>query len=151
LGECAPSCYRSVECPGTDWYCSANNKCRALPNPAADDRLHAIIAEKLTNDPHVDAVVIGLDPMSPAMQTLPPGIRGDESFRSETGIVHFMTQLLKKTPKPIVGVVDGGKLYDPFVEALEKGGLPVFRSSDRAVAALAKYLDGRLYTQKILL
>jgi len=37
LGRCAPKCYRSVDCPGTDWYCTANNRCRALAHPSADD------------------------------------------------------------------------------------------------------------------
>jgi len=37
LGRCAPLCYRSVDCPGTDWHCTANNRCRALPHPDADE------------------------------------------------------------------------------------------------------------------
>ena len=37
VGRCAPLCYSAVECPGTDWYCSQNNRCRALPHPTADD------------------------------------------------------------------------------------------------------------------
>ena len=36
LGLCAPRCYRSVDCPGSDWYCDVNNHCRALPSPDAD-------------------------------------------------------------------------------------------------------------------
>ena len=39
-------------------------------NPAADDDAHARIAGILASDPGVDAVVLGLDPLSPAMHTL---------------------------------------------------------------------------------
>lgn len=31
LGECQPRCYRSLQCPGSDWYCSTTNTC--LPRP----------------------------------------------------------------------------------------------------------------------
>jgi len=35
LGQCAPLCYRSIDCPGSDWYCTDNNRCRTLPSPNA--------------------------------------------------------------------------------------------------------------------
>ena len=35
LGRCAPRCYRSLDCPGSDWYCAETNKCRAVPPPAS--------------------------------------------------------------------------------------------------------------------
>ncbi len=114
-------------------------------NPAANDLLHASIAECLSEDPDVDGIVIGLDPLSPAMQTLPVGVRNNESLDSEKSIATLMAGLMERVEKPVIGVVDGGRLYDPLVESLEKGGLPVFRSSDRAVHAVAKYIEGRLY------
>ena len=49
----------------------------------------------------------------------------------------------------MVTVVDSGKLYDPLADALEAGGLPVFRSADRAVRTLGKYVEGRLYAEQI--
>lgn len=33
LGQCAPLCYRSVDCPNSEWYCTENNRCRVLPSP----------------------------------------------------------------------------------------------------------------------
>jgi hypothetical protein len=36
LGRCAPNCFRSAECPSSDWYCTENNRCRALPPPEAE-------------------------------------------------------------------------------------------------------------------
>jgi len=36
LGRCAPRCYRSSDCPSGGWYCTENNRCRAVPSPQAD-------------------------------------------------------------------------------------------------------------------
>ena len=60
-----------------------------------------------------------------------------------------MPALLENVDKPVIGVVDSGRLYDPMVDALEEGGVPVFRSSDRAVGALAKYIHYRLHISQI--
>jgi hypothetical protein len=35
LGECQPRCFRSLECPDSNWYCSAANKCERKPSPQA--------------------------------------------------------------------------------------------------------------------
>jgi acyl-CoA synthetase (NDP forming) len=118
-------------------------------NPGANDTLHAEIAKILNADGNVDGIVIGLDPLSPAMNTLPDSTKKGEAFSSKSGIVKLMTDLNKTLDKPVLGVVDAGDLYDPMVTALEEGGLPVFRSSDRAVEALAKYINGRLHAAEI--
>jgi acyl-CoA synthetase (NDP forming) len=116
--------------------------------PGANDEVHAQIVEILAADDNVDAVVIGLDPLSPATYTL-PGSEMKYSLDAEKSIARLMPVLAAKTAIPIVGVVDGGKIYDPLVEALEAGGLAVFRSSDVAVAALALYIEGRLNAERI--
>lgn len=41
-------------------------------NPGADDEVHAYMAELLLNDENIDAVVIGLDPLSPGSRTRLP-------------------------------------------------------------------------------
>ena len=113
-------------------------------NPAADDRLHIRILEILANDSNVDCVVIGLDPLSPVTRTLPdkPGELG--SFISEESIVNLINKAFQRIQKPVVGVVDGGRLYDPMVDVIGSFGIPVFRSSDRAINALAKYINCRI-------
>ena len=98
----------------------------------------------LAEDPQVDAVVVGLDPLSPAMRTLAEGKSGKYDFNDQHSIAVTLPALLNGLSKPVVGVVDGGSLYDPLVEALMSKDVPVFRSSDRAVRALALYLQGRL-------
>lgn len=118
-------------------------------NPAANDQLHADIAEVLATDENVDAVIIGLDPISPAMQTLPAGVRKNESLEADNSAANLMPALVEKITKPIIGVVDGGRLYDPYVEILEKKGMAVFRSADRAVTAFAIFAENRMYTNQL--
>jgi acyl-CoA synthetase (NDP forming) len=116
-------------------------------NPAADDLLHVQVTETLLTDPSVDCIVIGLVPMSPAMETLP--INETNTYFSETSIALLLPKLLKKTDKPVIIVVDGGSIYDPLSEALENGDLTVFRTADRAVTAFAKYVEGRMYADQM--
>jgi acyl-CoA synthetase (NDP forming) len=49
-------------------------------------------------------------------------------------------------PTPWVAVVDGGRLYDPMVDLLEGTGIPVIRTMDRAVRALARYSGLRRFS-----
>lgn len=114
-------------------------------NPAADDALHARAVEIMAADPGVDAVVVGVVPLSPAMRTLPEGLREGDSLEDPASIASILPATVRTLQKPVIAVVDGGTLYDPLVARLEAGGVLVFRSCDRAVAALAKYLEGRLH------
>jgi len=118
-------------------------------NPSANDKLHVDVVEIMAEDPGVDGIVVGIVPLSPAVNSLPKGLRKGESLTSENGIATLLPLAVRGIDKPVLGVVDGGKLYDPLVELLEKGGVPVFRSSDRAVAALAKYINSRLLARNI--
>ncbi|MDX9788090.1 MAG: acetate--CoA ligase family protein [Desulfobacterales bacterium] len=116
-------------------------------NPAADDAAHAAIVNILLQDPGIDAVVAGLDPLSPATYTL----AGDMKYalNAENSIARLLPEIAARSEKPVIGVVDGGSLYDPLVARIESSGLPVFRSSDRAVAAIALYISGRLASVRI--
>ncbi len=118
-------------------------------NPAADDDTHAQVVEVMLSDDNVDGVVVGLDPLSPATRTLPgkPGV--SEGVHSTAGMARLFSELAARAQKPLLGVVDSGRLYDPMVALLEENRVPVFRSSDRAVAALAKYIHGRRHAASI--
>ncbi len=118
-------------------------------NPSADDDTHAAIADILVHDDGVDAVVIGLDPLSPAMHTLDDTPVPAFSMHAENGIVPLLTGLAHRSEKPIVGVIDGGRLYDPMRDAFNASGIPVFPVCDRAVAALALYMEARLHAETI--
>ena len=118
-------------------------------NPAADDEAHAVITEILARDPNVDAVVVSLDPMSPAMQTLDKSKSPGFLMHQPESILNRMIELVKKTQTPIVTVVDGGRLYDPLRDALMDQGVPVFTVCDKAIAALSLYVQGRLRADAI--
>ncbi len=45
--------------------------------------------------------------------------------------------------KPWVAVVDAGPIYDPFAECLQDGGIPTFRSADRALQRLNVFVQER--------
>ncbi len=119
-------------------------------NPGSDDDAHITVTQTLADDPNVDAVVIGLDPLSPAMCTLSGDLSDTFSFENPASIAQKMPASIATLEKPVVGVVDGGRLYDPLVDELMAGGMAIFRSSDRAVQALAMYMEGRLYAEKMV-
>jgi len=118
-------------------------------NPAADDQVHGDIAEILCLDPGVDAVIISVDPMSPAMRTLDTDPEDRFSMHHKDAVLHRLRHLNNTSAIPIVAVVDGGRLYDPLRDALIAGGIPVFKVCDGAVAALSLYLQGRLRAHAI--
>jgi acyl-CoA synthetase (NDP forming) len=118
-------------------------------NPGADDEAHILAVKYLAEDPSVDAVVVGLDPLSPAMRTLAQCDSQQYDCRDPGSIAVAMPQLIAELDKPVVGVVDGGRLYDPLVDELIEKGMAVFRSSDRAVQALALYIEGRLRAERL--
>jgi acyl-CoA synthetase (NDP forming) len=64
---------------------------------------------------------------------------------AEGGIARLLPEVARKSDKPIIGVIDGGRLYDPLRDVLMAAGVPVFPVCDRAVAALAQYIQARLY------
>ena len=117
--------------------------------PGADDHAHAEVIRILAQAPRVDAVVAGLDPMSPVMRTLADPEHADFDFEDERSIAALLEELLPTLDTPVIGVVDGGRLYDPLVDKLKEAGLCTFRTSDQAVAAIAQYIDGRLNAERI--
>ncbi len=118
-------------------------------NPAADDDTHVTVVRYLAEDPYVDAVVVGLDPLSPAMRTLSQCKAKKYNMDDKESIALQMPKLASELSKPVIGVVDGGYLYEPLVNKLLSQGMTVFRSSDRAIHSLAIYIEGRLYAAHI--
>ena len=118
-------------------------------NPGADDEVHVRVVEALCGDANVDAVVVGLDPLSPAMRTLGDGSSERYALSDPASIARRLPRLVAEQHTPVVGVVDGGRLYDPLVDELTRGGMAVFRSSDSAIRTLALYIEGRLYAEQL--
>lgn len=111
--------------------------------PMADDELFADAAQALLVDEGVDAAVVGCVPLTPALTTLPASSRHSEDLRRPGGIVSRLADLWRGSRKPWVLVVDSGTQYDAMVQALDRSGLPVFRSADRALRALSRLYRAR--------
>ncbi len=88
-------------------------------------------------DPNVDLGIVGLVPFTVRMNSLAadPGIHGEDVTKPDS-IASRYGKLMSETQKPFVAVVDTGPLYDPLVRLLEKHGIPVFRTADRALRML---------------
>lgn len=109
--------------------------------PMADDAVYAKIIEEALDDDAIDGVVAGIVPLTPAMQTLAPGEDHHESILDPGSIARLLPDVVAASDKPLLVVVDSGVLFDPLADALQAGGLPVFRSADRAVRALCRWID----------
>ena len=113
-------------------------------NPAADDEVHLLCTEAMAAEPQVDSVVVGLDPTSPVVRSLKQSARPGYDIDSPESIVQTLPKLVASCPKPIVGVIDGGPLFDPMADKLMEQGVCIFRSSERATRALVRYTEARL-------
>ncbi len=112
--------------------------------PMANDAAYADLVGALLGDDAVDLAVVGIVPLTPALETLPPSDRWPESVEHEESVARRLPAVAAGSDKPVVVVVDSGELYDPLAETLEAGGLPVFRAADRAVRALRTWSRTRL-------
>jgi len=108
--------------------------------PMAGDAAYAKIIEEALDDDAIDGVVAGIVPLTPAMQTLVPGDDHHESILDPGSIARLLPDVAAASDKPLLAVVDSGVLFDPLADALQAGGLPVFRSADRAVRALGRWV-----------
>jgi len=111
--------------------------------------VHGAVAEILIDDPGVDALVISLDPLSPAMRTLYDPDNTSYDMNAPGSIKNRLVALCEQADKPIVTVVDGGALYQPLRQALIDANIPVFYVCDRAIQSLSLYMQGRLAAQSI--
>ena len=109
--------------------------------PMAGDTAYADMMAEILADPGIDAAVVGIVPLTPALQTLPRGEGHQESIEDPGSIAKLLPRIAAASDKPLVAVVDAGNRFDPFAQMLKSGGLPVFRSADRAVRALCKWID----------
>ena len=112
--------------------------------PMANDATFAALVDDILGCPDVDVMVTGVVPLTPAMQTLAPGDDHRESVDHPDSIARRLPAVAAKHATPLIAVVDSGRLFDPMAEVLEAGGLPVFRSADRAVRVLCKWVNVKL-------
>ncbi len=115
-------------------------------NPGADDEAHLQIVEAFLQDPAIDAVVVGLDPTAPAVRALQQSaLRPGFDITDPKSTVHLMPPLVDRNEKPVIGIVDGGQLYDAMCAGLMDQGVCIFRNCARGTRALVRYVEARLY------
>jgi acyl-CoA synthetase (NDP forming) len=115
-------------------------------NPGADDEAHLQIVEAFLQDPGIDAVVVGLDPTAPAVRALQQSaLRPGFDITDPRSTVHLMPPLVDRNEKPVIGIVDGGQLYDAMCAGLMDQGVCIFRNCARGTRALVRYVEARLY------
>jgi hypothetical protein len=112
--------------------------------PTADDAVFCESARAMLEDENVDALVISPVPMTPAMQTLPPGEGHREDLLREGATVPRLIEMFRASDKPLVVNIDAGGRYDPMADELAKAGVPVFRRCDDALRFLRKFVANRL-------
>jgi acyl-CoA synthetase (NDP forming) len=115
--------------------------------PMANDAAVGRILAQILEDDGVDMVVAGVVPLTPAMQTLAPGPGHGESIHSQSSIAQLLPGIASNTDTPMIAVVDSGTLFDPLSDELMAGGVPVFRSADRAVRVACKWVANRVNRQ----
>jgi acyl-CoA synthetase (NDP forming) len=104
--------------------------------PMADEAVYESCLRAVLEDPGVDCAIVGLVPLSASLRTLSNEFDHEGDPGGDEGIVERLCRLKVSSSKPWVAVVDSGPLYDGLVRKLERGAVPTFRSSDRALAAL---------------
>ena len=119
-------------------------------NPGADDEAHLQIVEAFLADPNIDAVVVGLDPTAPAVRALESSkLRPGFDISDPASTVHLMPPLVARNDKPVIGIVDGGKLYDAMCAGLMDAGVCIFRNCGRGTRALVRYVEARLRAEAL--
>jgi len=88
-------------------------------------------------DENTDLGIVGIVPFTVRMNSLAAELSvHDEDVTRPDSIASRYGSLMAETDKPFVAVVDTGPLYDPLCELLEKHGVVVFRTADRALRML---------------
>ncbi len=106
--------------------------------PMATDAAYEDIIRYVNGEESVDMVIVGAVPLTAAMKTL----RSD--IADPGNLPERIADLAGRSNKPILFVVDSGDLFNDYVAALRKKGFAVFRSADRAMKAVGKYLNKKL-------
>ena len=112
--------------------------------PMTGDEAYADTVRAVVGDPDFDAAVVGIVPLTAALNTLPAGPGHHEDVSRPGGIVARLAALAREGGAPWVVVVDAGAIYDPMARALEASGIPTFRAADRALRLLNVFGEARM-------
>ncbi len=109
--------------------------------PMTGDSAYADTVLAVMEDENVDLGIVGCVPLTAALNTLPRGDGHPDDILREDSIVRRLIRLKAELAKPWVAVVDSGSLYDPMARCLEEGGIPTFRTADRALRLLNTFCN----------
>jgi acyl-CoA synthetase (NDP forming) len=112
--------------------------------PMTGDEAYGEVVQALLEDGDFDAAVVGVVPLTSALNTLAAGAGHAEDLTRPGGIVGRLAALRRDGGRPWVAVVDAGAIYDPMARALSAAGIPTFRSADRALRLFNVYCADRL-------
>jgi acyl-CoA synthetase (NDP forming) len=112
--------------------------------PIMDDAGYETVVRLVLDGPGVHVGLVGCVPLTGALDTLPAGPGHAEDIRRKDGLVERLIHLAREWGKAWIAVVDAGPLYDPMARALEEGGVPTFRTADRALRLFGLYCAVRL-------
>jgi len=106
--------------------------------PMMDDAALAEVVGVILSDDAVDVGVVGVVPLTGALQTLPAAEGHRERLEGSGAIGARLARLRRVLDKPFVAVVDAGAAYDPLAAYLERQRIPTFRTMDRALRTVAR-------------
>ena len=106
--------------------------------PMASEEVYEGAIRVMLDSDEVDAVVVGVVPLTAALKTAP------DEIDTEGSLADRIPRLFAAAKKPLIVVVDSGALYEPLVRALRLAGVPVFPSADQAIRSLGRYLCHRV-------
>ena len=104
--------------------------------PMADDAVYERAVRAVLDDEGVDVGIVGCVPLTAALNTLAAGEQHGEDVTRADSVASRLARLFDEQRKPWVVAIDGGLLYDTMAAQLQRAGVPVFRSVDRALRLL---------------
>ena len=107
--------------------------------PIMADADYEDVVRAILLDPGIEAALVGCVPLTGALNTLAAGPGHADDVAREDSLASRLMRMRDLTRKPWVAVVDAGPLYDAMATRLEDGGIPVFRTADRALHVLNVY------------
>jgi acyl-CoA synthetase (NDP forming) len=117
--------------------------------PVADDEAYEAAFRAIMDDVEVDVGLLCMVPLTPALNTLPRGPGHHEDLGREDSIVSRAIRMKREIQKTWVAVVDGGPSYDLMARRLEEGGVPTFRTADRALRILNLFCAEQLRISRL--
>jgi acyl-CoA synthetase (NDP forming) len=101
--------------------------------PIMGDEGYEAVMRAVLIDPGVDVGLMACVPLTGALNTLARGEGHRDDVHHEDSLPSRMLKLRQSTDKAWVAVVDAGPHYNAMVKRLEDGGIPTFRTADRAL------------------